>query len=77
MSNGKADHLNAYAVVNQSIGHFFSTPSADIINNAMCLEIENNDTLPPREEYNPLNTKKLSQRMPVNRIAELLVYGVE
>lgn len=51
MGNGKTDHFNDDAVVNQPISNIFGAPTSSTVKD-LILQLVNQDTLPPSEEDN-------------------------
>ena len=77
MGNGKKDHFDANAVINQSVGNLVGLPGADGTNDTVCLQIKNDNALPPREKHHALDTEKLAEGSPVDGITQLVVDGVK
>ena len=77
MGNGKNDHFDTDTIVNQAVGDLVGLPVTHRTDHTVCLEVVNDDTLPPREEHDTLHTQELAERTPVDRVAKFVVDSVK
>mmetsp|Transcript_15220 Transcript_15220/g.42913 ORF Transcript_15220/g.42913 Transcript_15220/m.42913 type:complete len:279 (+) Transcript_15220:563-1399(+) len=77
MRDGKEDHFDADAVIDQTIRDFFAGPLPDVFDDAVTLQVKDDNTLPPGEEHDALHAQELPERVPVDGISQVFADDVE